>query len=248
MTFTVRQNKFEGPYHKLLELIEARKLLISEFSLAQIADEYISYIQSIEEKEKGDMSQFIVIASTLMLIKAKSLLPAIEYTSEEKKDISELESKLRLYKVLSDNAKALQRSWSKEKLIMNKDRSKIDEQVFAPGNLSQALLQSVSILTIVKFPKLERLRNVAVLQAIKLEDVIQNIMERIQKASEFTLKSFATSISNVDQNASSATPEKIREIKSNIIVSFLAILTLIKGNMLSAEQTDNHGDIVLKKI
>jgi chromatin segregation and condensation protein Rec8/ScpA/Scc1 (kleisin family) len=89
---------------------------------------------------------------------------------------------------------------------------------------------------------------VAVLQAIKLEDVIQNIMERIQKASEFTLKSFATSISNVDQNASSATPEKIREIKSNIIVSFLAILTLIKGNMLSAEQTDNHGDIVLKKI
>ena len=104
MTFTVKQNKFEGPYHKLLELIEARKLLISEFSLAEIADDYISYIQSIEEKEKGDMSQFIVVASTLMLIKAKSLLPSIEYTNEEKKDISELESKLRLYKVLSDNS------------------------------------------------------------------------------------------------------------------------------------------------
>lgn len=247
MTFVLKQNKFEGPYHKLLELIEARKLLISEFSLAQIADDYITYIQSIQDKEKGDMSQFIVVASTLMLIKAKSLLPTIEYTTDEKRDISELESKLRLYKVLSDNSKALLKSWTSSKVLFAKDRSKIDEQVFAPGNLTQALLQSVSILTIVKFPKLERLRNVAVMQAIKLEDVISNILERIQAASEITLKSFASSLNSSTNTDNNITPAKIREIKSNIIVSFLAILTLIKDSKLSAEQSESHGDIVLKK-
>ncbi len=247
MTFVLKQNKFEGPYHKLLELIEARKLLISEFSLAQIADDYITYIQSIEDKEKGDMSQFIVVASTLMLIKAKSLLPTIEYTTDEKRDISELESKLKLYKVLSDNSKALLKSWTSSKVLFAKDRSKIDEQVFAPGNLTQALLQSVSILTIVKFPKLERLRNVAVMQAIKLEDVISNILERIQAASEITLKSFASSLNSSINTDNNIAPAKIREIKSNIIVSFLAILTLIKDSKLSAEQSESHGDIVLKK-
>lgn len=247
MTFILKQNKFEGPYHKLLEMIENRKLSISEFSLAQIADDYVTYIKSLSEIEKGDLSQFIVVASTLMLIKAKSLLPNIEYTTDEKKEISELESKLRLYKVLQDATKALTKSWNKEKSIINKTRSKIDEQVFAPGKLTQELLQSVSILTIVKFPKIERLRNVAVLQAIKLEDVIDNILKRIQIASEFTLKSFALDMGSVSGDKESS-QNKIKEIKANIIVSFLAILTLIKDSKLSANQDESHGDITLKRV
>ena len=72
--FVIKQGRYEGPYTKLLEMIEKRKLSISEISLSKIADEYIEYIKNLESVNPLDMSQFVQIASTLMLIKAKSLL------------------------------------------------------------------------------------------------------------------------------------------------------------------------------
>ena len=69
--FTIKLDRYEGPYTKLLELIDAHKLSITEVSLASIADEYIAYIQTISKKDIVDISQFIVVASTLMVMKAK---------------------------------------------------------------------------------------------------------------------------------------------------------------------------------
>ena len=106
--FNVNLERFSGPYFKLIEMIEERRLSINEFSLSQITDEYISYIKELEtkkEKDIVDISQFISVASTLMLIKAKSLFPNIEYTEEEKKEVDNLEKKLELYKIMSLGAK-----------------------------------------------------------------------------------------------------------------------------------------------
>ena len=114
MSFTIKQGRFEGPYHKLLEVIESRKLSINEISLAQIADEYIAYIKTLKTNnlsniDKDDISQFIVVASTLMIIKARSLLPSIEYSKEEKDEICNLEYKLMLYKVLTEGVKEIKK-------------------------------------------------------------------------------------------------------------------------------------------
>ncbi|MDI9354792.1 MAG: segregation/condensation protein A [Cyanobium sp. MAG06] len=112
--FIVKQGRFEGPYHKLLEMIENRKLSISEISLSQIADNYIEYVRDIRDKNNDitpeELSQFILIASTLMLIKARSLLPDIILESEEEKEISQLEHKLellRLLKLAENNIKSI---------------------------------------------------------------------------------------------------------------------------------------------
>ena len=118
--FNVNLERFSGPYFKLIEMIEERRLSINEFSLSQITDEYISYIKELEtkkEKDIVDISQFISVASTLMLIKAKSLFPNIEYTEEEKKEVDNLEKKLELYKIMSLGAKHIHKIFDKKPIF-----------------------------------------------------------------------------------------------------------------------------------
>jgi segregation and condensation protein A len=97
MEFTVKLDRYEGPYTKLLDLIVEKKLSITEVSLASIADDYIAYIKSLAETHAVDVSQFVLVASTLMLMKAKSLLPGVVYTEEEEKQVHDLESKLEMF-------------------------------------------------------------------------------------------------------------------------------------------------------
>ena len=91
MSFTVKQQQFEGPLELLLDLIEKRKLFVSDIALAQVTDDYIAHIKSSTEFPIADSAQFILVASTLLLIKSKSLLPSLDLTTEEQADIKDLE-------------------------------------------------------------------------------------------------------------------------------------------------------------
>ena len=92
--FTAKTPAFEGPLEVLLNLIEARKLHVGDIALAAVADDFIAYAKQFEEFPIAEGASFILVASTLLLIKSKSLLPALELTEEEKTDISELEARL----------------------------------------------------------------------------------------------------------------------------------------------------------
>ncbi|MDQ5957410.1 MAG: segregation and condensation protein [Patescibacteria group bacterium] len=236
--FTIRQGRYEGPYTKLLDMIESRKLSISEISLSQIADEYISYIKGLEYINPLDMSQFVQVASTLMLIKAKSLLPSIEYNEEEKDQIDKLEKKLELLKELRIAEKNIQESFGIHP-IYNKKKEKIkrvEDMVYdKPASLTSENIVAIALLTLAKMPNFERLKQVAVRQAIRIEKVIERIMEHINQGID-SLKGFA-------QNFSDGADQKT--IKKNIIVSFLAILELLKSGMIDAFEKD--GDITVVK-
>ncbi len=273
MSFTIKQGRFEGPYNKLLELIENRKLSINEMSLSIITDEYVAYIKTIEDQtsfpsgglvdNKNDISQFIVVAATLMLIKAKSLLPSMEYSREEAVEVANLEHKLALYKVLMYTSKAFKSAWSNIKVTSGKSRMKIDEIVFAPGNVKSITLQSVSILTIVKLPHLERLRQVAVAQTIKIEHVIDNILSHMRENhiinynlnKIFNFKNIFTNLfqKHIDNKQALTTKgQNINLIKQNKedrdiyqIVSFLAVLDMIRNGLIEVEQKETNGEISL---
>jgi len=232
--FIIKQGRFEGPYTKLLELIENRKLSISEISLAAVTDEYIAYTKTIELEDRGEVSKFILVAETLMLIKAKSLLPQMEYTEEESKQVDDLTKKLNLIKELRSAELLIKKSWGIAN-IFTKDKEKISADVFAPSkNISKENLYSVAMLTLANMPNFEKLRNIAVEQSIRIEYVIERMVEHIQKTFT-TLKEFARSLGG-DQN----------KIKESLIVSFLALLEIMKQGKIDAEEVD--GDIrILKK-
>lgn len=241
--FSVTLERFSGPYSKLLELIEQRKLSINEFSLSQVTDEYITYIKEMGDrgqKDIVDISQFISVASTLMLIKAKSLFPTISYSSEEQESVSNLEKKLELYKLVLEAGKNVNKIFGKNGLH-NVSKFKNKENVFVwDKRVDTVLLHSIAIASLLKIPKKERLKQVAVRQVLKIEDVIEKLLERVKSSFSLSFKDFSNSLSGETKT--------LEEKKSAFIVSFLAMLELIKNGVLHAEQGQGFNDINISKI
>ena len=110
MPITVKTSVYEGPLEVLLELIEKRKLLINDISLASVTDEYIARVNTMPHLPVGETAEFISLAATLLLIKSRSLLPNLQLSEEESRDIKELEYRLALYQLIKEASLGLGRS------------------------------------------------------------------------------------------------------------------------------------------
>jgi segregation and condensation protein A len=89
--FQVRLENFEGPFDLLLTLISRRKMDVTEVALSQVTDEFISYLKAMDEWDLGKATEFLVVAATLLDLKAARLLPAAEVEDEE--DLALLEAR-----------------------------------------------------------------------------------------------------------------------------------------------------------
>jgi len=88
--FSVETEAFSGPLEALLNLIEDRKLAISEVSLAEVTDAYLAYVEKLPGLPLGETAQFILVASTLLLIKSRTLLPTLTLSDDERESVQEL--------------------------------------------------------------------------------------------------------------------------------------------------------------
>jgi segregation and condensation protein A len=89
--FHVRLENFEGPFDLLLALINRRQLDVTEVSLSKVTDEFLSYLTAAGEWDLGQATEFLVVASTLLDLKAARLLPATDVEDEE--DLALLEAR-----------------------------------------------------------------------------------------------------------------------------------------------------------
>lgn len=89
--FRVRLDNFEGPFDLLLNLISRRQLDVTEVALSQVTDEFISYLAGMDTWDLGKATEFLVVAATLLDLKAARLLPAAEVDDEE--DLALLEAR-----------------------------------------------------------------------------------------------------------------------------------------------------------
>lgn len=225
--FKIRTEVFEGPLDLLLSLIEKRKLLINDVSLAKVTDDFISYLQSREAYSIKDSSDFIVIASTLLLIKSKSLLPTIDLTEEEKTDIEDLELKLKIYKKIKELSVGIKENFGKSVLFFANPRKAVP--VFSPSedmnkeNFAKAIFDVINNL-----PKFEKKPKVKITKVISLEEMIDNLTERVKSSLRMSFKDFS-GMGKVE--------------KVNVIVSFLAMLELVKQGIIEVNQRDKFEDI-----
>lgn len=236
MEFTVKLDRYEGPYTKLLELIEQRKLSITEISLVSVADDYISYIKTLEEKNLIDISQFIVVASTLILMKAKSLLPGVVYTEEEEKQVYDLEQKLELYAFLMSLCTKVKFLYGKNTLHSREQASRKNTVVFVPDTrVTGIMLQSIALLTLATFMSPKALVKVAVEQSLRIENVIEKLLERVTSMQSVTLQSLAGAVGSIEEK------------KKILIVNFIALLELLRSGSIRAEQS-GVGDIEISSL
>ena len=155
MSFTIKTQSFEGPLDLLLDLIEQRKLFINDISLAKVTDDFIEHIRQFENVPIGESAHFILVASTLLLIKSKSLLPELSLTNEEAGDIRDLETRLKIYRRIKDASKHVQKLFGVE-IIFTQSQSRPIHAVFAPDSectLEKALFSLKDLIN--RLPKKE---------------------------------------------------------------------------------------------
>lgn len=230
-TFKVKIGEFEGPLDVLLRLIEERKMHINQVSLASVADAFIEHMQTLGDRlEKGMMANFILIASTLMLIKSIALLPALPVTPEEQESMADLERRLKLYqrtKELSEHVKAR----FGQQIIFAKQPTKDIAPVFAPSReLTLEAIAAALRNVIQSFPKIEAIPKLVVKKVISLEDAITDLAKRVQGALRMSFKDFV----------------KDKAEKVNVIVSFLGMLELVKRGVVDVQQAAHFDDIAIE--
>ena len=236
----VRAGNFEGPLSLLLELIEARKLFINEISLAEVTDEYIERMRARQTGSAplplGETTQFIAVAATLILIKSRSLLPSLSLTDEEEGKIIDLEHRLRLYKIVRDATIPLQDAFGKEMLYFGKGVGN-DMAVFSPdAQLTKELFKSAIQNVLSEVPKPVFHPEVSVENVVSIEEMIESLEHRIQSAIEMSFKDFS--------RRPGSTP---KEQKVFVIVSFLAMLELVREGIIDAIQDSAFSDIGMKR-
>lgn len=228
--FRIKAGEFEGPLDLLLELIEKRKLHISDVSLTQVADDFIEYTKGFENFPINDSADFIFIASTLLLIKSKSLLPNLELTEEEEQSIEKLEDRLEIYKKYKELSLVIGKMFGNFLYFAEERKQKII--FFSPtrditvNNLRTALVEAIN-----NIPKEIKLDKVIVAKVVSLEEMINKLSKRIEEGLQASFKSF------VKMGKSS---------KVDVIVSFLAMLELVKRGNIRVIQEENFGDIIME--
>ena len=233
-TYKIKTGAFEGPFHLLLTLIEERKFFINDLSLAQVTEDYLNYVNKLEKLNPAEISNFIVVAATLILIKSKSLLPNLNLTSEEESDIHNLEDRLKLYELYTKLGGHIKEMFG-EKIIFAPLERKNEVLIFLPDDqITKESMMTFARDALGRVPKKVFLPEVEVKKVMSIEEMISKLTERIEKTLEMNFKDFAG-------------VAKTKEERVVVIIGFLAMLELVRQGILHAVQENNFEDIIIKK-
>lgn len=237
--YKIKTTGFEGPFGLLLNLVEERKLFINEISLAQVTEDYLNYVNSLNNLTPAEISSFVVVAATLILIKSRSLLPNLNLTQEEEGDIKNLEDRLKLYERYTRLARNLKENFGK-KIIFAPQERKLrtwghETLVFLPDErITKENMMTFASNVIGRIPKKVFLLEVEVKKVISIEEMIDKLTERIQSSIKINFKEFSGGAKN-------------KQEKVFVIVGFLAMLELVRNGILCAAQENNFEDIIIEK-
>jgi len=236
--YVVKTGVFEGPLDLLLDLVEKRKLFIGDISLAKVADDYMEFVKDFSEFPTRDAASFLFVASTIVLIKSKLLLPSLKLTEEEEGDIRDLERRLKLYKRIKGFGKYVKERFGIN-IIFPRNSAREVESVFSPHeSITTTSLHIAMKDMIERLPKKQTLTETIVQKVISLEEMIENLTDRIRDNMAVSFSDFANG-----GKGSKSTP---KEEKLNLIVSFLAMLELVKQGSLAVQQEGMFNEITME--
>jgi len=224
--FHIKTEAYEGPFELILDLIEKRHLSINELSLAQVTDDYIQHVRGHGTFPMEDAAQFIGIAATLLLIKSKSLIPELELTGEEEEDMDDLKRRLSEYEKVREMMRELAKIFGKRVMVSAGEKAPV--VVFSPArDLTLERLESALNDALASLQKEEKLPEARVRPMVSIEEVMNSLLTRVQKAVSLSFKEFSAGSTD----------------KVEVIVSFLALLELVKEGAVGAEQHQSFSDI-----
>lgn len=229
--FHIKTDVYSGPLDLLIDLIEKRKLLINDISLASVTDDYMAYVARFEKSPLRDMADFIVLASTLLLLKSKSLLPVLELTEVEEETIESLEKRLRYYQLFRSAGKIIESIFGKSMLY---ERRFIPEKnpLFIVDAYTEILPLKNAIRDVLRnLPKKVEKPKVQVRTVVSLESMIERLKERIERQFSCKFRDFTGGSKE----------------RATIIVGFLAVLEMVKQGGILVRQSTHFCEIEIER-
>lgn len=228
MSYRFRLEQFEGPLDLLLSLIETQKLDITTISLAQVTNEYLEYIHE-RELPPDEVADFLVVAAKLMYLKSKYLLPQLAVVEEEGAD---LEQQLKIYREYYLASQRIEQMIKRKKFSFTRSmpyKLSVEPGFYPPRNMTAAdapsfFRQVLSRLEqIINLPKIVLAKTVSIREKIRwLKDSLEKGLLRFHELYD-------------------------RSNKQDMIVSFLALLELVKQRDVQVSQQGLFTDIVIRK-
>lgn len=231
MTYQVKTKQFEGPLDLLLSLIEKEEVDITRVSLARITDQYLTYINEQEDISLYNLTDFLSVAAKLILVKSHALLPLLQLDDEEEGDLQELERQLAALKVFKDHSeKFVQFFENVQSSYSNKGIWGQDAYFCPHEGITTTELRNAFLISLHTIPRMEVLEEQIVNDVISLERRIVFIQNSVQQRATIVF-------SEITINATD---------RSEVVISFLALLELVKQQIIVARQKGIFDDIVLK--
>lgn len=227
-------DQFEGPLDLLYHLVKVAKIDIRDIFISQITEQYLEMIKDLDSIDMDKAADFTLMASTLLEIKSKRLLPKPEVVNEEEVDEEEqFYRNFEEYKLYKEASEKLKQVEDVNKFYKEPDNSVGDYRYELPEMLNvDALIKAFSGL-------LHRV-------SVKAEEVSERNIEK----DRFTV---AEKIAQIKDSLLIKNRFKFKELfeddysKSEIINTFLALLELLKGQLIKVEQDSTFGEIDIYK-
>lgn len=225
--YKIKLEKFEGPLDLLLQLIEEEELDISEVSLAQVTEQYIAYLNSVPDILPEELADFLVVAAKLLYIKSKILIPQLEIEDEEEGD---LEKQLKIYRIFHLAGKGIEKIIARNRFsyIREVKGAKVIDPIFTPPKgLATNTLKEIFIEVLKKIEPIVNLPQEVMEKTVSIQEKISQIQEAVQRGISLNFHTLLKSAAS----------------KTEIIVTFLALLELVKQQVIVVMQQDAFADI-----
>ena len=226
--FNIATDAFQGPLETLLNLIEERRMSISDISLADVADAYLAYVEKLPGLPLGETAQFILVASTLLLIKSRALLPTMDLSEDERDSVLELERRLARLQIIRKASRLLRKEWGRAPLLFPY-RAPARAAVFSPAEAAVRTISEAAVRLMNVLPKPAAMMQAVVAPVLALEDVIVRLKERLSNA-------FKARFSELTKSKD----------RHEVIVYFLAMLELVRSGSASVTQERLFEDITIE--
>jgi segregation and condensation protein A len=227
MPTELKLEKFEGPLDLLLQLIDQEKMDISEIALSKITEQFFAYLDKLEQNRPEELADFLVIAARLIYLKSHHLL---QYANPSEETGPDLADQLKLYKQYVEASKKINAMWQVGSVAYGRVEPPIKATEFImPSNAAARNLHAAMTSIIRRLKPVDPLPKVTIDHSLSVKQKIDSIRHLLKNSKEFNFTHIVQTAKN----------------KTEIIVSFLAILELIKEKTVSVKQDLAFDDMVI---
>ncbi len=229
--YKVTIDRFSGPLDLLLHLIEKEKLDISRISIAKVTDEFLEYLEIFRKEKISEIANFLYLAAKLIYLKSTILLPYL--TPAEEEEILKFEKELRLYKEFQEATKIIKSLLIKKRYSFSREKFFLKDHFFIPPkniNLKKIFKTFKNLIDELskEYLFVKKLKKKEFSIAQKMKEILDALV--IRRKTNFV--SFI----------------KKSRLKMEIIISFLAILELVKRGLIKLRQEKVFGEIEIIRL